>query len=96
MDLSKNQYSATATYIRILPELEKIATKGWNEPTKCIRATDLILASLIESRNLGHRAISQNYIIKVKTTLSKMTKMNAILAYVNRAIQHGKNYERKD
>ena len=95
-DLSQIENSATSVYIDIIPELETIKKSNITEEEKLENSINIVIKALCKSRSNEHNGgISQDYIIKVRKTISKCRNIDDIIKYINNAINKGKNYEKK-
>lgn len=94
-DLSLSEYSATSTYIKILPELEQIKSLDIEDKLKIELSIDLIIKELISTMNSCpniRKGISRDYIVNTRINLSKKQSIDHIIKYIKNAIEHGKNY----
>lgn len=96
IDLSKVEGSATAAFIKVLPEIENLKNNtDLSESDKIDEAQLIIIQELCKARNNNIGGISQKYIVEVRKNLTRLKRVEDIIKYLNNAINKGKNYEEK-
>lgn len=91
-DLSKDPYSATSVFIKILPQIKSIKQITTNEDERIFRAKDLIIASLKHAQERSPKSISSSYIESYAHRIDSCIDLNDIIDMVSRSINRGKNY----
>lgn len=96
-DLSKEHYSATSVFMRLLPTIEEIGTENLSTNEK-IHKVDLLVSGELSKAMLtavneeGKSQISRDYIIKVRKTIQRQSSISQVIKYINNAIEAGKHY----
>jgi cytochrome c-type biogenesis protein CcmH/NrfF len=96
-DLSQMEHSATSIYISLLPDIESIKNESISDKEKMEKIILLVVSKLCKARNESldenNVQISQDYIVRVRQTLSRQKNVRQIEEYINNAIEKGKNYK---
>lgn len=106
IDLSENEYSATSTYMALLPELENIKNEDLSVKDKHAKACQKIIEALCAAKmestseyidengeSQTAYAISQDYIINTRVALTRCRNIDQIIDRVKTSIENGKNYK---
>ena len=91
-DLSKDKYSATSAFMRVLPILNNLNLLTLEENDKIDFANQLIFGELKSCWHNSNNSISKDYITRVMTSLKSKTTLSDIIKDITARIEKGKNY----
>lgn len=95
-DLSKDKYSATSTFMRILPRIKDINCMNMSENDKVELACKEIIDALKQTRKEAlsqyKKSIRDDYIDGYKSRLQECLTVNDIIAKLRYSINKGRNY----